>query len=229
LYNASTTAAASSMTQRFQYDLMVLELVDAVADPPVMISYHDEPVIASPAVQPSLVWTLGYGVTNASATIRLPSETLQQVNLTVIPIDECRAAYGSIGLADRIDTERVFCTFDDAPTRRDACHGDSGSPVVRLADNRLVGIVSWGRDCAGEYPAVHMKIDLDFIERIVPPCTEKTTTKTNNSSDEDDGYYAFHFWEKNNEPRCIDLHVNRMFRVWKSMNFTCGSCADAGQ
>jgi secreted trypsin-like serine protease len=244
-YNASSTAAAvaPAMTQqqRFQYDLMVLELEEVVADPPVMISYHEqEAVIASsPATAPaSLVWTLGYGVTNANATIRLPSETLQQVNLTVIPSDECRTVYDTIGLADRIAPERVFCTFDDtAPTRRDTCHGDSGSPVVRWPDNRLVGIVSWGRDCAGDYPAVHMTIDLDFIDRIVPPCThdETTTTTTTtatttntNSSSGDDGYYAFHYWPTNQEPRssCIDLHVNRMFRVWKSMNFTCGRCAD---
>jgi secreted trypsin-like serine protease len=241
---------------RFHYDLMVLELANAVTDAPILWSSDDNDHVVGSTKE---VWTLGYGVnttTNNATTVRLPSDTLQHVNLTVISIDECRAAYATIGLAERIDAARVFCTYDHDvadvdQVRRDACYGDSGSPVVAMIPNdddkgndddnnigsqhhhRLVGIVSWGRDCAGDFPAVHMKVDADFVESIVPPCDDDTaavaTATTTNSTGNNDGYYTFHYWQEHDEEtevesRCIDLTVNRMFRFWKSMNFTCGSC-----
>jgi hypothetical protein len=249
---------------RFHFDLMVLELEYAVTDAPILRSYDNDNNVTSTKE----VWTLGYGVTTTTTTnnassattvLRLRSETLQHVNLTVISIDECAAAYATIGLAERIDAARVFCTYDyhadNVEVRRDACYGDSGSPVVTMVPNdddderndddgigsqhhhhRLVGVVSWGRDCAGDFPAVHMKVDMDFVESIVPPCDDDddddtavaTATANNSTSGYNDGYYSFHYWqyddETQEESRCIDLTVNRMFRFWKSMNFTCGSC-----
>lgn len=213
LYNASDAIS------HFQYDLMILELRDTVVDSaPALMSYDAEINPPSPG---SSVWTMGYGATtNNTNDDTKPSETLQHVNLTVISITECHDAYAAIGVEERLTQHRVFCTHDPALVR-DACRGDSGSPVLRRDDNRLIGIVSWGRNCAGAYPAVHMMLDWDFLESVVPPCE---TTQLYAS----DGYYSFHYyWEQdNNEPRCIDLRVNRMFRAWKSMDFSCGSCAE---
>jgi len=53
----------------------------------------------------------------------------------------------------------------------DACHGDSGGPLIRAAGSPvLVGVVSWGEGC-GEHPGVYVRIDgahyLDWINRTV--------------------------------------------------------------
>ena len=42
----------------------------------------------------------------------------------------------------------------------DACQGDSGGPLVvdASAGPRLVGIVSWGEDCASTYSGVYTRV-----------------------------------------------------------------------
>lgn len=51
--------------------------------------------------------------------------------------------------------------------RIDSCQGDSGGPVVAGtgAGARLVGIVSWGEECAADYPGVYTRVsaELDFL------------------------------------------------------------------
>ncbi len=50
----------------------------------------------------------------------------------------------------------------------DACQGDSGGPLVVTgsAGPRLVGIVSWGEDCASTYPGVYIRVSAanDFLQ-----------------------------------------------------------------
>jgi len=49
----------------------------------------------------------------------------------------------------------------------DACQGDSGGPLVAGdgVNARLVGIVSWGEDCASNFPGVYTRVSsqLDFL------------------------------------------------------------------
>jgi secreted trypsin-like serine protease len=63
-----------------------------------------------------------------------------------------------------------LCAFGKG---RDACHGDSGGPLIRAAGTPvLVGVVSWGEGC-GEHPGVYVRIDrahyLDWIDRAIGP------------------------------------------------------------
>lgn len=46
----------------------------------------------------------------------------------------------------------------------DACQGDSGGPLVAGdgADARLVGIVSWGEECASDFPGVYTRVAAEF-------------------------------------------------------------------
>lgn len=46
----------------------------------------------------------------------------------------------------------------------DACQGDSGGPLVagEGADARLVGIVSWGEECASRLPGVYTRVAAEF-------------------------------------------------------------------
>lgn len=45
----------------------------------------------------------------------------------------------------------------------DACQGDSGGPLIAdgSAGPMLIGLVSWGEDCAGKYPGVYTRISAE--------------------------------------------------------------------
>ena len=49
----------------------------------------------------------------------------------------------------------------------DACYGDSGGPLVSALGGpaRLIGVVSWGDDCASKYPGVYTRVSAmyDFL------------------------------------------------------------------
>ncbi|MGW1676821.1 S1 family peptidase [Saccharopolyspora sp. NPDC002376] len=77
----------------------------------------------------------GWGKTSEQG---LPSTTLRSVDVPVTTDDACRSAYSNY------DPRSMFCA--GVPEGgRDACAGDSGGPIV--ADNRLIGVVSYGTGC----------------------------------------------------------------------------------
>ena len=71
---------------------------------------------------------------------------------------------------------------------KDACHGDSGGPLICVVDNEpvLYGVVSWGRECAlPDFPGIYGKVSsiIDWIEdntisweTTIEPTTTATTT-----------------------------------------------------
>lgn len=66
---------------------------------------------------------------------------LQQVNLPVIDQNKCKETY-----IDYMNvSEAMVCAGDMNIGGKDACDGDSGGPMA--ADNKLHGIISWGRGC----------------------------------------------------------------------------------
>jgi secreted trypsin-like serine protease len=64
------------------------------------------------------------------------------VDLKVIADDQCAIALGDT--SSRYDRSTSFCAVG---VSANTCHGDSGGPVYSLANNSLVGIVSWGVGC----------------------------------------------------------------------------------
>ncbi|MER6988737.1 serine protease [Saccharopolyspora hirsuta] len=77
----------------------------------------------------------GWGKTSESGQ---PSTTLQAVDVPITTDEACRGAYPNY------DARSMFCA--GVPEGgRDACTGDSGGPIV--ADNRLIGVVSYGTGC----------------------------------------------------------------------------------
>ncbi|KAF5287787.1 hypothetical protein FQA39_LY15723 [Lamprigera yunnana] len=73
---------------------------------------------------------------------------LHYVDLITYPLSNCR----SNSLREVFDTN--ICTF----TRygQGTCYGDSGSPLV--ANDKQIGIVSWGQPCGVGYPDVFTKV-----------------------------------------------------------------------
>ena len=94
----------------------------------------------------------GWGWTNPDYSSQ--AAELQSVDVDIMSHKECESHYhrGEI-------TNKMMC----AKTRGgDSCYGDSGGPLTTLARGRsvLVGVVSWGRECARpQWPGVYSKVD----------------------------------------------------------------------
>ncbi|KAK2721520.1 uncharacterized protein LOC136035579 [Artemia franciscana] len=74
---------------------------------------------------------------------------LQKVNLPILSNKECEQMYERAGSPQDIPESNFMCAgFRDG--KLDACEGDSGGPMVIEEGDRsvLIGIVSWGIDCA---------------------------------------------------------------------------------
>lgn len=105
------------------------------------------------------------------------SNWLREVNLTVVPNKICEQTHGrGISYKGRIQ-ECHLCTF--AP-HKDSCSYDSGSPIIltrdgvdddeKPRDDVLVGMVSWGEECADPvFPAVNSRVSVatDWIDEVV--------------------------------------------------------------
>jgi len=87
-----------------------------------------------------------------------PSPVLRQVVVDYIPLDKCGAYASTPG---KLTTGMLCAGYADGG--RDACAGDSGGPLMKLASSSnptlLVGVVSWGTGCArASYPGVYTSI-----------------------------------------------------------------------
>ncbi|XP_030563528.1 trypsin alpha-3 [Drosophila novamexicana] len=79
------------------------------------------------------------------------SSTLLYINTRIVGRTEC--ASSSYGYGGTIRAT-MLCA---ASSNKDACQGDSGGPLV--SGGKLVGIVSWGRNCAlPNYPGVYANV-----------------------------------------------------------------------
>ncbi|XP_037532585.1 trypsin-like [Nematolebias whitei] len=84
-----------------------------------------------------------------SEEVNMPTR-LQCLDVPIVEDSDCENAYpGMI-------TRRMVCAgYMDGG--RDACNGDSGSPLVCVGE--VHGLVSWGRGCAQpNYPGVYVKV-----------------------------------------------------------------------
>lgn len=86
-------------------------------------------------------------------------DILQSVHVTTMTNFQCQAAYIQTELNEAI-LEQHICAGEEG---RDACHGDSGSPLVY--NGIQVGVVSWGIGCALKWPTVYARVSkfLPFI------------------------------------------------------------------
>lgn len=139
------------------YDVAVLEVGN-----PLVFNENVAPITMAdagtdPAAGAEVVVT-GWGYLSEDATEL--SNQLQEVTVNIVDRAECNAAYGGMV------TDRMICA--GVPEGgKDACVGDSGSPLVE--GDRFVGIVSWGSGCGRPgFPGVYTRIGevRDFISAI---------------------------------------------------------------
>jgi trypsin len=90
----------------------------------------------------------GWGATLKS---RDNLNNLRAVDVPVIDTVQCRKAYSKL-------TRRMICA-GYAKGGKDSCQGDSGGPMKRISDGVLIGVVSWGYECAEpNYPGVYSNV-----------------------------------------------------------------------
>ncbi|CAH0014499.1 unnamed protein product [Clonostachys rhizophaga] len=122
------------------------------------IKYISLPKAGSDPAANTTVTVAGWGLLDSSAE-DIPRD-LRKVSVPVISRAKCNASYNR---NDTQITQQMFCA---GSTGKDSCQGDSGGPVVDVASSTLLGLVSWGFDCAlPEYPGVYTNVGqfIDFI------------------------------------------------------------------
>ncbi|KAI4460009.1 eg:bacr7a4.3 protein-related [Holotrichia oblita] len=120
---------------------------------------------------PDIFIATGWGATEYGNDVH---DTLQKVNLTLIPIETCQRTYRpgrelEKGLLD----DSQICA-GSVQGRGDTCQGDSGGPIqVEIEGSKmytLLGITSFGKNC-GIVPAVYTRVSyyVSWIESIAWP------------------------------------------------------------
>lgn len=118
-------------------DVALVHLAEAVPQTPVAIASWT-PADGTPTR------ILGWGQTCPTDGCGGPSQTMRQLDTSVVPDSSCSTTRGDI------DPASELCI--DNPDGQGACYGDSGGPAVTWADNQLwlVGATSrgTGNQCA---------------------------------------------------------------------------------
>ncbi|KAE8289038.1 Trypsin [Larimichthys crocea] len=139
--------------QTLDYDIMMIKLFHAVEVTATVapISLPTGCVVGGHRCSVS-----GWGNTAMDGTVVMPTR-LQCLDVPIIDNETCENSYpGMI-------TRRMMCAgFLDGG--KDACNGDSGSPLVCF--NEVHGLVSWGQGCAEPgFPGVYVKV-CEFLHWI---------------------------------------------------------------
>jgi secreted trypsin-like serine protease len=156
-------------------DVAVLTLATPVTDVPILTPVSPAEGAAYTAAGLA-VRVAGWG--NTSTTGRLFPSVFRVGQLAIFPDSVCGGGEAFVynGLtfrgfvASEANPQSQICAGGVTPDSRriDSCQGDSGGPLVGGAGPaaRLVGIVSWGNDCANEYPGVYTRItaEYDFLK-----------------------------------------------------------------
>ncbi|KAI5644993.1 trypsin domain-containing protein [Phthorimaea operculella] len=97
------------------------------------------------------VWAIGWGSTSVGGG---GSEQLRHVQIWTVNQSTCRSRYNELGWSV---TDNMLCSGWLDVGGRDQCQGDSGGPLVH--NNVIVGICSWGNQCAlPRYPGVNTRV-----------------------------------------------------------------------
>jgi secreted trypsin-like serine protease len=154
-------------------DVAILTLAEPVTDIPYLQPIPVEEV-ANATAPGSAVRVAGWG--NTSASGKSFPDAFRVGNLVIFPDASCGGgapftigSYTFKGFSSSdADARVMLCAAGLTNDGRviDSCNGDSGGPLVSGQGDgaRLVGIVSWGEDCAIDLPGVYTRVasQLDF-------------------------------------------------------------------
>jgi secreted trypsin-like serine protease len=155
-------------------DIAVVYLAESMPDFPTVQLAQGADVVAYDAPG-TAAQVAGWGNTRARGNRFLPE--LQVGNVRVFPASACGRGkgYEVNGVQFKGFTKReanprtMLCAAGVSSVGNviDACQGDSGGPLtVGVGDaRRLIGVVSWGQQCASKLPGVYTRIsaETDFL------------------------------------------------------------------
>ncbi|XP_045446106.1 trypsin, alkaline B-like [Melitaea cinxia] len=96
-------------------------------------------------------WVIGWGTTSY---LGAASVQLRHVQVWVVNQAVCRSRYAERG---NTVTDNMLCSGYLDVGGRDACHGDTGGPVIH--NGVIVGITSWGYQCGhARFPGVNARV-----------------------------------------------------------------------
>ena len=160
----------------FDNDLALLELRQPVtATKTATIDWIDSVREASLLQDNVSVVVAGWGTTSYGGT---QSNNLLKVTVDFFYPSTCQAVsdYRSGEI-----TDNMVCAFIEGGGK-DACQGDSGGPLIgydKASTAWVVGVVSWGKDCAlANYPGVYARVAnyADWISETLSGEEEETKT-----------------------------------------------------
>ncbi|XP_049838182.1 mite allergen Der f 3-like [Schistocerca gregaria] len=92
----------------------------------------------------------------------LSTVELRKVDLLIVDQEECEAVWNDFGYAVH-PTQICAARFEDI--NYGTCNGDSGGPL--LYEGKIVGLVSWGYECAAPpYPSVGTRVP-SYVDWII--------------------------------------------------------------
>lgn len=139
------------------HDIALYELDRDVPDSLPYIRLEQTPV----TVSETSMTVIGFGDTDPSERITDLSDFLLQATVDYVTRSACiNRMGGAIG-------PDMLCAYEEG---EDTCQGDSGGPLFlkgdSVAEDSLVGLVSWGYSCGGDTPGVYTRISY-FYDWIV--------------------------------------------------------------
>jgi secreted trypsin-like serine protease len=153
-------------------DVAVITLARPVAGVPVLAPANPAEGAAFAAAG-TVVTVAGWGNMSTTSEGRYP-DVYRVGSLVVFPDATCGTGapfqLGTVPFqgftADDVDLATMICAsgLTEDGNVIDSCQGDSGGPLIAGtgADARLLGIVSWGRDCATDFPGVYTRVAAEY-------------------------------------------------------------------
>ncbi len=187
---SAVTANPAYLANGSGADIAVLTLATSVTDVPPLqaVSPVEAPALT---VAGTHVTTAGWGNTSASSE-KYPT-SLRQADMVVFPLSNCGDghSYTVSGVVfdgwtrEDVDPVVMLCAAGvSGGAQVDTCQGDSGGPLISGsgAAARLIGIVSWGADCATGSAGVYTRVSsaYDFLAALgaIPPIAPPTGVPT---------------------------------------------------
>jgi secreted trypsin-like serine protease len=151
-------------------DSAILTLAQPVTNVPVLTpaSPTDAAALAAAGAP---VTVAGWG--NTSTSSKAFPDAFRIGHLVVFPDATCGGGgnytvqgipFNGFSASDADPTVMLCASGVNAGAIVDSCQGDSGGPLVGGTGDaaRLVGIVSWGQDCATHYPGVYTRVSSQY-------------------------------------------------------------------
>ncbi len=153
-------------------DIAVITLARPVNGIAVLapVSPQEGPALS---VSGTVVQVAGWGNTSVTSENRYP-DVYRVGSMVIFPDTTCGDGVpftlGGVAFhgftSEDVDLGSMLCAtgLTDDGKVVDSCQGDSGGPLIvgTGADARLLGIVSWGRECASDFPGVYTRVAAEY-------------------------------------------------------------------